>query len=229
MESQPPQSTKPKLPTLEDILAEFESIDQVVFDPIQLEQHRDAQPLLPLTFPASSHLFDYFALFFTHDLFKTITTNTNRYAAIQRIYAGEEAMWQWTDLLVDELYVIIGAIIYIEIHEELDTSMYWNIDFNKGPLHPIPSHISLRRYYQIKRYCHISCTRTDESAGHYLPSNKRWWYKLEPLVSSLCILNYFQIVLQPFVRSQYWWVNSKVFWPVSPSFQGSQGIQVIQG
>jgi hypothetical protein len=181
----PPQPARLKAKTLKDILAEFESIDQVVFDPIELEQHRDAQPLLPPTFSATSHPFDYFALFFTHDLFKTITTNTNRYAATQRIRAGEEGMREWTDLLVDELYVFIGAIIYMGIHEEPDTSMYWNTDFNKGPLHALPSHMSLRRYQQIKRYCHISCHQSDQSAGYHLPSNKRWWYKLEPLASAL--------------------------------------------
>ena len=159
MESQPPpESASKKARTLEDILAEFDAIDQVIFDPIKLEQHRDAQPLLLPTFSAtSSHLFDYFTLFFTHDLFKTITANTNRYAAIQRIHAGEEGVREWTDLLVDELYVFIGVIIYMGIHEEPDIKMYWNTDFNKGPLHTIPNHISLRRYEQIKRYCHISC------------------------------------------------------------------------
>jgi hypothetical protein len=49
-------------------------------------------------------------------------------------------------LLVDELYVFIRAIIYIGIHEELDIAMYWNSDFNKGPLHTIPSYISLRQF-----------------------------------------------------------------------------------
>jgi hypothetical protein len=147
MESRPPpQSTRPKARTLDDILAEFDSIDQVVFDPIKLEQHRDAQALLPPTFSATSHPFDYFTLFFTYDLFQTITTNTNRYAAKQRIRAGEEGMREWTDLLVDELYIFIRAIIYMGIHEEPDPSMYWNADFNKGPLHTIPSHMSLRRY-----------------------------------------------------------------------------------
>jgi hypothetical protein len=62
--------------------------------------------------------------------------------------------------------------------------MYWNTDINKGPLHTLPSHMSLRRYQQIKRYCHISCHQSDQSAGYHLPSNKRWWYKLEPLASA---------------------------------------------
>jgi hypothetical protein len=128
MESQPPppQPAKLKARSLDDILAEFDSIDQVVFDPVELEQHRDAQPLLPPTFSATSSPFDYFTLFFTPTLFDTITTNTNRYAAIQRIHTREEGMREWTDLLVEELYVFIGAIIYVGIHDEPDTSMYWN-------------------------------------------------------------------------------------------------------
>ena len=28
--------------------------------------------------------------------------------------------------------MFIGAIIYIGVYEELDISMYWNTDFNKG-------------------------------------------------------------------------------------------------
>jgi hypothetical protein len=172
-----PPSTQPaklKARSLDDILAEFDPIDQVIFDPIELELHRDAQPLLPPTFLSTSSPFDYFTLFFTPTLFDTITTNTNRYAAMQRIYLREEGMREWTDLLVEELYVFIRAIIYMGIHEEPDTSMYWNSDFNKGPLHSIPCHISLRRYQQIKRYCHISRSRSDESTGYHLPSNKRW-------------------------------------------------------
>jgi hypothetical protein len=145
MEPQPPstQPAKLKARSLDDILAEFDPIDQVIFDPIELELHRDAQPLLPPTFLSTSSPFDYFTLFFTPTLFDTITTNTNRYAAMQRIYLREEGMREWTDLLVEELYVFIRAIIYMGIHEEPDTSMYWNSDFNKGPLHSILCYISL--------------------------------------------------------------------------------------
>jgi hypothetical protein len=48
MESKPPAKLKTR--SLDDIVAKFDSIDQVVFDPIKLEQHRDAKPLLLLTF-----------------------------------------------------------------------------------------------------------------------------------------------------------------------------------
>jgi hypothetical protein len=63
MEFQPLRPTRPKALTLEDILAQFDAIDQVIFEPIQLEQHRDAPALLPPTFPATSCPFNYFTLF----------------------------------------------------------------------------------------------------------------------------------------------------------------------
>ncbi len=63
--------------------------------------------------------------------------------------------------------------------------MYQNIDFNKGPLHSISSHISLNRFQQLKRNYHISCPESNERNGYYLPSNKIQQYKLEPLASSI--------------------------------------------
>jgi hypothetical protein len=42
------------------------------------------------------------------------------------------------------------------VYEEPKVSMYWNIDFNKGPLHLILTHILLRRFQQIKQYYYIS-------------------------------------------------------------------------
>ena len=66
------QPTKPnrRLPqSLEDILHEFEPIEQVLYTPFQTEQpRRAAKALLPPTFPTEPHPYDYFALFFTPDL-----------------------------------------------------------------------------------------------------------------------------------------------------------------
>jgi hypothetical protein len=50
----------------------------------------------------------------------------------------------------EELYVFISSIIYIGVHVEPEIAIYWNIDFNKGPLHLITTHISLYRFEQIK-------------------------------------------------------------------------------
>jgi hypothetical protein len=45
----------------------------------KIEAHRLVKALLLANFLANLHLYNYFALFFTLNLFRTITTNTNRY------------------------------------------------------------------------------------------------------------------------------------------------------
>jgi hypothetical protein len=77
--------------------------------------------------------------------------------------------------------VFLGAIIYMEVHEEPQIRTYWNTNFNTGPLYTISNHISLCRFKQIKRYCHISCPKSNKRNRYHLPSNNVWWYKLEPL------------------------------------------------
>jgi hypothetical protein len=118
------QPTKRKAQSLEDLLHEFGPIESVSYTPFQPKQHQPAKALLPLTFPTQPHLYDYFTLFFTPDLFCTITTNTNRYANIQRIYAVDKGLRKWSDLLIKELYVFISAIIYIGVHDKLQTCIY---------------------------------------------------------------------------------------------------------
>jgi hypothetical protein len=88
MDSKP--NTTPKVHSLEDILAEFKPIDQVTYEPVELEPYRDAQALLPPAFSTKSHPFDYFTLFFTPKLFSTITKHSNQYAAVQRRQKAQE-------------------------------------------------------------------------------------------------------------------------------------------
>jgi hypothetical protein len=177
MESPTTQTTQPKKQkahSLKEILLSLGPITNVSYEPFQPEPKQVARALLPPSFPTNPHPFDYFSLFFTRELFQTITTNTNRYANTQRLHIVEERAREWTNLLVEELYVFISTIIYMGIHEEPQLEMYWNTDFNKGPLHSILSHISLCRFEQIKRYCHVSCPESDQRAGYYLPSNEKW-------------------------------------------------------
>jgi hypothetical protein len=75
------QSTR-KAQSLEDILHEFGSIQDVSYTPFKIEARRLAEALLPADFPANPHPYDYFAIFFTPNLFRTITTNINQYANI---------------------------------------------------------------------------------------------------------------------------------------------------
>ena len=71
-----------KAQSLEDILHQLGPITDVSFEPFQTEPKQTAKALLPPSFPSKPHPFDYFSLFFTHDLLQTITTNTNQYANI---------------------------------------------------------------------------------------------------------------------------------------------------
>ena len=87
---------------------------------------------------------------------------------------AQERAREWTDLLVEEFYVFLGTIIYMGVHEEPQVEMYWNTDFNKGPLYSILSYISLYRFKQIKQYYYISCPESDEKEGYHLSSNKIW-------------------------------------------------------
>jgi hypothetical protein len=81
--------------------------------------------------------------------------------------------------------VFLGAIIYMEVYNEPQVEIYWNSDFNKGPLYLITNHISLCRFKQIKQYYYISYPENNERNGYYLPNNKIWWYKLKYFASSM--------------------------------------------
>jgi hypothetical protein len=182
-QSEPAKSSK-KAQLLEDISSLYGDLKTIEFEPFQPEKERVAQALLPTDFPTKPVPADYFNLFFTSDLFDLIVRNTNKYASIQRLNKSEKAR-EWHDLNAAELRVFIGVIIYMGVHIEPETTLYWNSDLTKGPLHTIPSHISLTRFQQLKRYLHISCTETDKSKGFNEPNNKIWWYKLEPLASRI--------------------------------------------
>jgi Transposase IS4 len=183
--SPPPQRAERKSQVLEDILEKLGPVDQVSYTPFKIEPPLPPKPLLPSSFPSNPHPFDYFSLFFTPDLFKTITRNTNRYASIYRLQVQQERAREWRDILLEECYVFIGIILYMGVHYEPHIELYWNSDFNKGPLHTISSHMPIMRFQQLKRYCHISYSESDERNGYQLPTNKIWWYKLEPLASSI--------------------------------------------
>ena len=191
--SSPPESpeksyakSSAKARSLADILYQLGPIANVSYTPFQPEEpSQPARALLPPSFPQKPRPFDYFSLFFTPTLFQTITTNTNRYASVQQLHTKQERAQEWTELYLEELYVFIGVIIYMGVHDEPRIEMYWNTDFNKGPLHSVVNHISLCRFQQIKRYCHISNYERDYEQGHHLPLNKQWWYKLELLASSI--------------------------------------------
>jgi hypothetical protein len=70
MDKSAPKSAPKKLHTLEDILNEFKTLDQVQFDPFKPEAHTNARANLPQPFLSLSqlHPLNYFNLFLTDDL-----------------------------------------------------------------------------------------------------------------------------------------------------------------
>ena len=83
-------TSQSKTLSLEDILRQLGPIKDVFFEPFQPEESIEARAVLPPSFPARPHPWDYFTLFFTPELFETITTNTNRYAGLQRMQVRQE-------------------------------------------------------------------------------------------------------------------------------------------
>jgi hypothetical protein len=144
--SPPPQRAERKSQVLEDILKKLGPVDQVLYTPFKIEPPLPPKPLLPSSFPSNPHPFDYFSLFFTPDLFKTITRNTNRYASIYRLQVQQERAREWRDILLEECYVFIGIILYMGVHYEPHIKLYWNLDFNKGPLYTISRYMPIMRF-----------------------------------------------------------------------------------
>lgn len=179
-----PKEKETKALIVHEIIEQYGDLKNIEFIPFPPEDKRAAKPLLPTTFPTKPTPADYFTLFFTDNVYDMITKNTNKYASIRRRDV-ENKQREWDDMLAHELRVFIGAIIYMGVHVEPQIEDYWQTDLKKGPLHTIPTHISLRRFEQIKRYLHISCPEEDVRLGRNQPANTTWWYKLEPLSSHL--------------------------------------------
>ncbi|PVH67788.1 hypothetical protein DL98DRAFT_523135, partial [Cadophora sp. DSE1049] len=154
-----PPVKKAKLEAIEATLDEFGPIKDVSFEPFECETSQPAKATLPPDFPTTAKPYDYFTLFFTPALLAR----------------------QWRELLMEELFVFIGVLVYMGIHEEPRIDMYWNTDKKRGLIHTISAYIALNRYKEIKRYYHISDPENDERLGRYLPTNTVWWYKVEPL------------------------------------------------
>jgi hypothetical protein len=75
--------------SLQEILDEFSPLTDITYEPVKVEDHREAYARLLPTFIKHFHLYNYFALFFTPNLFNLITKNTNEYAAIYRTNVEE--------------------------------------------------------------------------------------------------------------------------------------------
>ena len=120
-------------------------------------------------------------LFLTTSLLKTMTTNTNSYAAIKR--AGKEPSEDpatgrvWKEVTPDELAAWIGIVVYMGVHSSSATRDYWKHD-GLNPIHPICDYMSQTRFEQIKRYFHVA--PPDAPLNDSTTGKRLWHSKVDP-------------------------------------------------
>lgn len=179
----------------------------VHFNPLQQGPYREPGPKYPPETDLDSP-FAIFSLFWTEKMWEDLARNTNAYALRQgavergRNSTGSrqhdnKAMNQraWWPTNTDELKVYVGVLIYMGVHPEGETSIYWNTDILLGPKHTPAKWISQQRFTQIQRFLH--CSPEDEAiheptgeeiehmtAAQKRETDQRWWRKMEPLISS---------------------------------------------
>ncbi|RFU29044.1 hypothetical protein B7463_g7284, partial [Scytalidium lignicola] len=177
--------------SFEQVLQEFLPLDEVSFDPFSPEEYRRPRTKLSKDFPKAATPLDFFSLYFTRAILQIITRNTNRYANARYHHQKEFPHERdWIPLFLEELYVFLGCVVYMGVHKEPNVELYWSTG-TYNPQHILPVHMSLVRFQQIHRFLHISDATGDVLAGRTgltgisNPNNDIWWYKLEPLASSL--------------------------------------------
>jgi hypothetical protein len=111
-----------------------------------------------------------FSLFFTPAILNLMVTSTNSYAAR---YHNKH----WRPLCLPELYVFIGCLIYMGIHQLPNWRGYWHTQANyRGGTHGISNVMGCTRFEQIQQYL----TVVDRGEG--LHTSTCWYEPIKPLV-----------------------------------------------
>lgn len=126
-----------------------------------------------------------FQLFFNDDMFKTISTNINLYAAKRQAAKGlpQERGRQWVDVTSQDIKCWLGIVIYMGVVDLPAVRDYWRHD-GLFPAHDIYKHMSQTRFEDIQEHLHIA---SPNSATHDSTGNQRLWHqKVDPLLNQLC-------------------------------------------
>ncbi|KAE9364194.1 hypothetical protein N431DRAFT_496766 [Stipitochalara longipes BDJ] len=126
--SSSPEPDSAQLPAgLQEILYRLRPITGVSYNPFKYEPKQPAKALLPTSFLLKKrHPFDYFSLFFTPNLFHTITTNTNRYASLQQIQVNAIIYIGNTDFNKGPLHSITT---HISLYRFKQIKRYYHISY----------------------------------------------------------------------------------------------------
>ena len=116
-------------------------------------------------------LMDILNLFLTAPLIEQITVNTNAYATLKIAKREREGGREWKELLVGELRVWLGIIVYMGVHCSPAVKDYWKHD-GLNPTHPIRDYMGLTRFEEIKRHFHV----TPPDAPRESATGRRLWH-----------------------------------------------------
>lgn len=151
--------------TTDDILPE-ESMKRV-------HREREQELKLPPGFDSSSVL-SYFMLFLTDESIETIVKATNAHADKDLQSDSSLHKRKWDPTSSAEMKVFFAILVYMSVHDSKETSAYWNMDIESGPVHTTAFYMTQKRFEQLKRYLHLSDPNRSEGT---------WFDKLEPLLA----------------------------------------------
>jgi hypothetical protein len=130
-------------------------------------------------------------LFWSGEMLKRITQNTNIYAKLQgaeHTRNGKGQGHSWKELTVDELKIWLGITILMGVTREPSVKDYWRNDDGCNSVHRFTEFMSLSRFEQIKRYIHISLPQEDDGKLTPESENERpdlWYSKVAWLLDHL--------------------------------------------
>ena len=116
------------------------------------------------SFDSNSSILDFFARFFTEEVWTFLVTETNRYADNIRIVSPSSRAW--SPVSVQEMKVFVGILILIGILKLPRLEMYWSKQHPHIATPGISDIISRIRFQQIFRFFHLSTSSEQVHSIH---------------------------------------------------------------
>ena len=148
--------------------------------------NQQSGPNLPQGFDTKSTPIGYFHLFFTEELIRNITKDTNNYAEYciqgkrRDNHDYKDRLWQ-QDITFEEMRAYLGLLILFGVSPRPQYKDYWSTDIyigNQG----VKEVMSLKRFEKISQYFHVS-DRSSEPARDSPQYDKL--FKIRPVM--LCV------------------------------------------
>jgi transposase IS4-like protein len=129
-------------------------------------------------------------LLWSDTIIDTMVVATNKKATNDRNNHSKQRPWKPVDKA--EIYRFLGTLIWMGLHPEKVTRLYWNSDENDGPFHTcVAQAMSKTRWEQIYRYLHVCDVEAEleKKANSTTRSNAELklsaWEKVDGIASHL--------------------------------------------